>query len=210
MLLVISACSNTKVIASWKSENANQIKNNKNVLVIARTGDKQARIAFESEIAEKLNKEGINATSSFSILPTNLKIGKELTEEQKMAFKEFLKIEGFDGVVLNVIKDLEETTKTYSDGGYYAGATVPFYPSYYNGFYTYYFNPYSYTSFGTYVEPTTTTYSYKTYVLETVIYNLNQKENDQLIAVVTSKIENPQDIDNDAKVFAKKIFNSLK
>lgn len=119
-------------------------------------------------------------------------------------------MEGFDGIVLNVIKDYEETTKTYSDGGYYAGATIPFYPNYYNGFYSYYYNPYSYFTFGTYVDRTTTSYTYKTYVLETVVYDLNQKDGNQLVAVVTSKIDNPKDVYKNAEEFAKKIVKSLK
>lgn len=210
IILLLFSCSNSKVIASWKSDNLNEIKNNKKLLVIARTDNKQARIAFESEITEKLSEEGIKAISSFSILPTNLKVGKELTEEQKAAFREFIKVEGFDGIVLNVIKDYEETTKTYSDGGYYAGATIPFYPNYYNGFYSYYYNPYSYSTFGTYVDRTTTSYTYKTYVLETVVYDLNQKDGNQLVAVVTSKIDNPKDVYKNSEEFAKKIVKSLK
>lgn len=209
MTLIIASCSNSKVLASWKSDNLNEIKNNKKLLVIARTDNNQARIAFENQISQKLNDEGIKAVSSFSILPSNLKIGKELSEEQKAAFKEFMKVEGFDGVVLNVIKDLEETTKTYSDGGYYVGATIPFYPNYYNGFYSYYYNPYSYSTFGNYVDRSTTTYTYKTYVLETVVYDLNQKDGSQLVAVVTSQIDNPRDVDKNAEEFAKKIMKSI-
>ena len=208
-LTVIYSCSNIKVLASWKGENVNDIKDNK-ILVIARTDDNQARIAFESEIANKLKENGMNATTSFSVLPTKVKIGKGVTEEQKVAFRNFLNTEGYDGIVLSVIKDEQETTKTYSDGGYYAGATVPFYPGYYNGFYSYYYNPMAYSSFGTYVEPTSSTYTYKTYVLETVAYDLNQQDGKQLVAVVTSKIENPQDISRNAQEYTKKIAKALK
>lgn len=209
MMLVLVSCSNIKVLASWKGENVNDIRDNK-ILVIARTNDNQARIAFESEIANKLKESGMNATTSFSVLPTKVKIGKGITGEQKVAFRNFLSSEGYDGIVLSVIKDEEETTKTYSDGGYYAGATVPFYPGFYNGFYSYYYHPMAYTSFGTYVEPTSSTYTYKTYVLETVAYDLNQEEAKQLVAVVTSKIENPQDISRNAEEYTKKIVKALK
>lgn len=211
LVLIFStySCSNIKVLASWKGENINAIKDNK-ILVIARTDDTQARIAFESEIAKAMKDRGMNATTSFSVLPERVKIGKSLTEEQKIGFRNFLNDEGYNGIVLSVIKDTKETTKTYTDGGYYAGATVPFYPGYYNGFYSYYYHPLAYSTFGTYVEPSSTTYTYKTFVLETVAYDLTQSDGKQLVAVVTSKIENPQSISRNAEEYTKKIVKAFK
>lgn len=209
ILTIFSSCSNIKVLASWKADNVDDIRDNK-ILVIARTDDNQARIAFENEIAKSLKDRGINATTSFSVLPTKVKIGKGVTEEQIVAFRSFLSSEGYDGIVLSVIKDTKETTKTYTDGGYYAGATVPFYPGFYNGFYSYYYHPMAYSSFGTYVEPSSTTTTYKTYVLETVAYDLTQEDGKQLVAVVTSKIENPQDVSRNAEEYTKKIVKALK
>lgn len=211
LVLIFStySCSNIKVLASWKGENINAIKDNK-ILVIARTDDTQARIAFESEIAKAMKDRGMNATASFSVLPERVKIGKSLTEEQKIGFRNFLNDEGYNGIVLSVIKDTKETTKTYTDGGYYAGATVPFYPGYYNGFYSYYYHPLAYSTFGTYVEPSSTTYTYKTFVLETVAYDLTQSDGKQLVAVVTSKIENPQSISRNAEEYTKKIVKAFK
>lgn len=209
LILSIYGCSNIKVLASWKGENINAIKDNK-ILVIARTDDTQARIAFESEIVKAMKERGMSATTSFSVLPEKIKIGKSLTEEQKVAFRNFLNNEGYNGIVLSIIKDTKETTKTYTDGGYYAGATVPFYPGYYNGFYSYYYHPMAYSSFGTYVEPSSTTYTYKTYVLETVAYDLTQSDGKQLVAVVTSKIENPQSIPRNAEEYTKKIVKAFK
>lgn len=209
VLFSMNSCSNIKVLASWKGDNINDIKDNK-LLVIARTDNNQARVAFETEIAKALENKGVDATSSFSVLPSKVKVGKGVTEEQKVAFRKFLKTEGYDGIVLSVIKDTKETTKTYTDGGYYAGATVPFYPGFYNGFYTYYYHPMAYSSFGTYVEPSSTTTTYKTYVLETVAYDLNQSEGKQLVAVVTSKIENPESVTRNAELYTKKIVKALK
>lgn len=209
LLSILSSCSNIKVLASWKADNVDDIKDN-NVLVIARTDDNQARIAFENEIAKALKDKGIKTTTSFSVLPPKIKIGKGVTEEQKVAFRNFLKTQGYDAIVLSVIKDTKETTKTYNDGGYYAGATVPFYPGFYNGFYSYYYHPMAYSSFGTYVEPSSTTTTYKTYVLETVAYDLTQDDTKQLVAVVTSEIENPQDINRNAALYTKKIAKALK
>ena len=208
LIFSLSSCSNVKVLASWKADNATDIKDN-NVLVIARTNNKQARIAFENEISEAMKAKGIKATPSFTVLPENINLEEKQSENREMAFRKFLEYEGYDGIVLSVIKDEAETTKTYSDGGYYAGATVPFYPPFYRGFYSYYYNPMSYVSTGVYVEPTSSTYTYKTYVLETVAYDLTNEDGKKLIAVVTSKIENPQDMSKNAELYTKKIVKAL-
>ena len=63
------------------------------MLVVARTDNNQARIAFENRIVEELAKNGIEAKSSFSVFPTNIKMQKELTAENKLALEEFLKNE---------------------------------------------------------------------------------------------------------------------
>ena len=209
LLFICLACSSVKVTDAWKSDSFSDIKNNK-MLVVARTDNNQARIAFENRIVEELAKNGIEAKSSFSVFPTNIKMQKELTAENKLALEEFLKNEGFDGVIVSVIKDVQEITKTVTDGGYYAGSTFPrYYPGYYNGFFTFYYDPISYYSTGTYVDPTSTTYSTKTFILETVAYDLT-KEDGQLIAVVTTQLENPSNLDKNAAVYTKKIVKALK
>ncbi len=209
ILFVFYSCSSIKVTDVWKSENFEKIKDNK-ILVIARTDNTQARTAFESQITKELNKNGIQAESSFSVFPTNIKMKKELTEGEKILFEEFLKNEGYNGVVLSVIKDVQEVTKTVTDGGYYAGASIPrYYPGYFNGFFSYYYNPLNYYTAGTYVEPTSTTYSSKTFVVETVVYDLS-KSDEQLIAVITSEIDNPSNMSENAKLYTKKVAKALK
>lgn len=210
VLINLVGCSSIKVSDVWKSEKFEDIKDNK-VLVIARTANVQARLSFEQELKEQLEKNGVIASTSSSKLPTNIKVEKKISQDEIMALRDFLKNEAYDGVVLSVIKDVKETTRTVTEGGYYAGATLPrYYPYYYTGFFSYYYNPLSYSSFGTYVEPSSTTYSYKTYIVETVVYDLNQKEGEQLLAVITASIEDPYNIEKFAKSYAKKLVNSLK
>lgn len=209
LLLIATSCSGVKVTDSWKSDTVNEIKDN-NMLVIARTSNKQARIAFEQEISKQLRANGMKATESFRELPNMDHEGK-LTEEQQKNFQEFLKNEGYDGVILTVVKDYQERTQTTEDGGYYAGATyMPAYlPAYYGGFYGYYSHPLSYSTYGSYVPRSSSTYTVKTYVLETVAYDLQQEEGKQLAAVVTSKIEDPQDVTKNAIEYTQKIAKAL-
>lgn len=208
IFLALSACSTAKVLNSWKSDNVADVRDN-NMLVIARTNNKSARIAFESEIVKELTEKGIKATASFEKIP-KLNPDKEITEQEQENIKKVLLDSGFNGVVLTVVKEEQELTKTVTDGGYYAGSTYyGYYPRYYNGFYGYYRNPMSYSTLGNYVEETITTYTAKNYILETVIYDLEKSDEEQLVAVVTSKLEEPQDAESTAKNYVKAISKSL-
>ena len=130
--------------------------------------------------------------------------------ETENEIKELLRKDGFNGVVLTVIKEEQELTKTVTDGGYYAGGTYyGYYPRYYNGFYGYYRNPMSYSTLGNYVEETSTTYTARNYILETVIYNLDEPEEKQLVAVVTSKLEEPENAAKTAKQYVAAISKSF-
>ncbi|MFB9052219.1 hypothetical protein ACFFVB_03935 [Formosa undariae] len=210
--LVLSSCSSVKVLDSWKADNVSSIKD-KNILVIARTDNNQARIAFEQEIASHLREKGFKATESFKKLP-HIEPNKKLDEAQTAALSATIKREGFDGVVLSVIKDYTEQQQTTTDGGYYAGGTMGgmygMYPGYYGGFGGYYGHPMGYVGVGTYMPATSTTRTVKTFVLETVAYNLDEVEGKQLVAVVTSSIEDPSSVSKNAAEYADKIEKALK
>lgn len=207
-ILILNSCSSVKVLDSWKADNVSSIKDN-NILVIARTANNQARIAFENEIVNQLTSRGMKATASFTKFP-QINPDQEVTEERVEMIKTILSNEGFNGVVLTVIKDYQEQTKTVTDGGYYAGGTYAgYYPIYYGGFYGYYRNPYSYSTYGSYVPSTTTTYNTKIYVLETVAYDLDEADGKQLVAVTTTKIEDPSNVTKVAAEYVKAITKSL-
>lgn len=207
-ILVSSSCSSVKVLNSWKADNMNEVKDN-NILVIARTANTSARIAFENEIVKELAARNITATASFTKFP-NLKPDQEITEEKEKNIKDLIKKEGFSGVVLTVIKEKQELSKTVTDGGYYAGGNYyGYYPRYYNGFYGYYYNPHAYSTLGSYVPQTSTTYTANNYIVETVIYNLDESDERQLVAVVTSKIEEPENAATTAKQYVKAIAQSF-
>ena len=208
VILIMNACSSVKVLNTWKAENAKAVNDN-NFIVIARTDNLQARIAFENEIVDQLKSRGIKATASFNKFP-DLKPDVKVTEENEEAIKKLLTGQGFNGVVLTVIKDTQELSKTVTDGGYYAGSSYyGYYPRYYVGFYGYYRHPKSYSSYGTYVQPTSTTHTETNYILETLIYNLEDTKEKQLVAVVTSKIEDPENASTAAEKYVKAISKSF-
>ncbi|WP_396158341.1 hypothetical protein [Flavobacterium sp.] len=208
VIILLNACSSVTVLNSWKADNASTVKE-KNLLVIARTDNNTARIAFENEIVNQLTAKGIKATASFTKYP-KLNPDKKITDEKADMIKSMLKDAGFNGVVLTVIKETQELSKTVTEGGGYAGGTYyGYYPRYYGGFYGYYYNPMSYSTLGNYVEQTSTTYTSKNYILETVVYNLDEPEEKQLVAVVTSKIEEPENAAKAAKQYVRAISKSF-
>ena len=208
VILILNACSSVKVQDSWKADNVDTIKD-KNIIVIARTDKQQARIAFENEIVNQLTARGMKATASFTKFP-KLNPNQKITEEKSKMIKDILQKEGFNGVVLTVIKEIQDVSKTVTEGAHYAGGNYyGYYPRYYGGFRGYYYNPLSYSTLGVYEPETTTTYSATNYVLETVVYNLDETDEKQLVAVVTSKIEDPESASKTAKQYVKAITKSF-
>ncbi len=208
VILLLNACSSVKVLNTWKADNANAVNDN-NFIVIARTDNMQARIAFENEIVDQLKSRGIKATASFNKFP-DLKPDQKVSEEKKEMIKKLLNSEGFNGVVLTIIKDKQELSKTVTDGGNYAGSSYyGYYPRYYTGFYGYYHHPRSYSTYGVYQPSTSTTYTETNYILETLIYNLEETKEKQLVAVITSKIEDPENASKAAEQYVKAISKSF-
>ena len=212
-VIILAGCSSIKVIDAWKSENIGSIREQQ-ILVIARADNQLARVSFEQEIAKQINAEDLQATESHKKF-SNHNPDRKLSEEEVEQMKHKILEAGFSGVVVTVLKDLQTTTRVSEDGGYYTGGYTggpyySYYPGYYGGFYGYYGNAMSYATYGNYVPRTITTQTSKTYILETVIYNLTLPDDDQLVAVVTSKMDNPQNVSATAKQYAKAVAQALK
>lgn len=208
VLLTLNSCSSVKVLNSWKADNISAIKDN-NLLVIARTDNLSARTAFENEIVKQLSDRGIKATASFTKFP-KLNPDEKIDESKQEMIKAMLKKDGFNGVVLTVIKEVEEISETTIEGGNYAGGNYyGYYPRYYGGFYGYYRNPMSYSTYGNYEQQTMSTRTSKNFVLETVIYDLEATDEEQLVGVVTSKIIEPQSASSAAKHYVSAISKSF-
>jgi len=214
LMLFMSCNTQVKVLSAWKGENANEELKGRNILVIARTADAGIRADFETSIANKLRAAGYKATESFTRFP-KLKPDKKMTEEREKLIRDILGYEGYDAVCISVLKDYEESTTTnyYNDymGMGMMGPYSSYYPGYYGGFYSYYGSPYSYSTFGTYYgSGSSYTSTTKKYVLETLFYNLDKEDGDQLLAATTTKITDPKDAIKAADKYTEKIAESLK
>lgn len=213
--ILLTGCSGISVLDSWQGDNLTTIKD-KNILVIARTDNAQARRAFEDAMANDLRAGGLKAVESYLKFPDVNPNDKKSVENANKIIQDLIEKEGFHGVLISVVKDYSEAIVTEESGGYYAGASYGgyggygYYPGYYGGFYGYYGHHMSYSTHGSYVPSSTTTRVSKTYILETLIYNLDQPEDKQLIGLITSKIVDPSSVSKTAKSYSKAVFNSLK
>lgn len=210
LLMLTSACSTIKILDTWKSEDIESVKS-QNILVIARTSNKPDREAFEQGMVNELTKKGIKGTASYKIF-SDLEPNKKLTPEEIESIKEKFRRKGFDAVILSIVKDVKEISETTVDGGYEAGASLSsYYDMSYFGFYGYYASPGSYAAFeGVDVEETRTTKTNKIYVLETSIHNLELPLKKQLLAVVTTKIDQPESIYALADEYARAVAKALR
>lgn len=207
--ILASSCNSYKVIKNWKADNPSM--KGKNILVIGRTSKMEIRKAYEDEITKRLVSNGFQAISSYTKFPDFDPTAK-ITEEQAQQIKSILEENGYNGVVLTALKDYQENSREMGQGGYQAAVDygAMYYPSYYGGFYNYYYNPMSISSDIVYVEKSGSTITSKTYILETVVYDLDLPEDKQLVAWVTASIENPDNAVGTASNYASTIVNSFK
>ena len=215
LLLLLSvmfySCSSVKVLDAWRGEPESIEKfKTKNVLVFTRTADGSARIAFEEAIANEIRNDGIKVTESFKKFP-KVHMNREMTKEREEMIASILDSEGYNGIVITTVKDKEQTTRT-ENTGVYVGASYG-YPGYYGGFYNYYRHPYAYgpyySGFGGYIPTGSTTRTSTTYVLETVAYNLDEPEENQLVFVVTTSIDDPSNAYKTAEKYVAKIVQAF-
>ena len=144
LTLFLGSCSSVKVLDAWRGDPESVAKfQDKNVLVMARTADNTARIAFEEAIKLQLERQGIQALESFKKFP-KLNPEPEISEERIEMVRSILDSEGFTGIVITVVKDKSETVRTNYSGVYVGAGYSNYYPGYYGGFYNYYAHPYAY------------------------------------------------------------------
>jgi len=221
-ILVISFAScgtSVKVTDAWKADNISSLKGAK-ILVMARADDMVSRQRFEQEIAERLRAEGVDATESYKKFPS-MKHHVKRSEEEIGQVIQIIKNEGYKGVVLTVLKDKSTEVVTSETGGYTTGGSYGGYGGYggygrgyygggFGGYYGSVYSPYGYGYGGSYVPSETRTYTSETYMLETVIYNLDLEPGKQLLSVISVDIVDPKSASEVAPKYADKVFDAFK
>ncbi|MGI9547863.1 MAG: hypothetical protein ACR2MM_11525 [Flavobacteriaceae bacterium] len=213
LLLAVLAvsCKSFKVLYTWSADDKESVEA-KNILVVARTANLEVRQAFEREITKTLTAAGMKATSSYTKFP-NYNPEKKVTEEEKGEIKRILEDNGYNAVVMTVLKDYQEDTRSGVEGGYEASVNYGYIdrPTYFGwGFYAYFYHPLGYSTEDIYVEETDEfTITSKLYVLDSIAFNLDLEEEDQMVGHFRASIENPDDAVPTAKSYAKAIAKQL-
>lgn len=205
LMFTLGCGTSVKVTDAWQADDIDEAKEEQ-YLVIARVDDQVGRQRFELEIANRLREGGIKAVESYRQYPS-LNILMQLSEEEIDRWIAGIQNEGFDGIILTVIKEAKTEKRTSTSG---VGVGVGYYPGYYDG-YGYFgdyfgsvYSPYGYS--GAYIPVSQRTYTSEIYHLETVAYDLERERNKQLIAVVTVDITDPKSAADVAEKYADKVF----
>ena len=160
----------------------NNKKSYEKVLVIAKTSDKTSRTTFENQVVQDLAANGVNATSSISIIKTD-SFAKELSDEEIEDLKEKLINDGFDGVIITNLIDKQQYTDI--DQGNISTTYVPV----------------RYGRFGRYYRTYPVSYweqdeisSGIEYTLESCLYNLSNSSENNLQWVGRFKVKDPKSL----------------
>lgn len=164
VLVIFYSCGTTaRIEKSWRDPEVKvDVSGLNKVLVVALLNSEANRRSTEDKLSELLNGKGVQ---SYNYLT------KDITKERQESIKEKLKEEGFDGVVIMRLADVDKDVQ-YVPGQY---------PIYYGRFWGYYWN-----AWNAYYDPgyfKTT----KTYTVETNVYSLRR---DKLIwSGITSSVD---------------------
>jgi len=212
LVLIVGCGPSIKVTDAWKADNVKEAKD-ETFLVMVRTDDRSSRQILENNIAAQLRAEGVDAVESYTKYPS-LKLNQKVSEEQIDEFVKKITNDGFEIIVLTVLRDVTSELVTEQSGGYYTGGGYGGYPSRYGGYggfggyYGSYYSPYGMG--GHYVPSTERTYTQEIYKLETVAYDLRKEGDTQLIAVVGVDITDPVSTSQIAEGYAKKVVERFK
>tara|TARA_B100000809_G_scaffold32497_1_gene28377 strand:+ start:51402 stop:52061 length:660 start_codon:yes stop_codon:yes gene_type:complete len=203
---ILSSCGSTvEVVNAWKSDKLSTLKD-ANILVITRTEENKNRGAFEEQMVAYLKKKNIKASTSYMKIPI-FDAQRVYSDEEKQELVDNIKKMGFDAIILTSLKKRTEKTVVTQTGGYYSGGNYNgMYPQYYGGFNGYY----NHRGYETYVPSETYTDVQASFILETVFFNLNLSSTEQLVAVVTSAVEDPATVYVASQDYVKEIAKSLK
>lgn len=191
LALLLSACSNTHLVSSWKAPDASLVKYDK-ILVVALTGDKYPSIRHnvENAMAQALQAKGIKATAAFSVYGD-----VDFKESDEKSLTEKIKNDGYDGAFLIVL--LDRNKEHYYNPGYIAYTP---YGVYYRHFWGSYFTVYSRIYQPGYYTTTTD------YLLEASFYNLTS---DQVEYTAQAKTFDPGSPENLAAGFSSTVVGDM-
>jgi hypothetical protein len=192
LVALLTSCSTTKIIGSWKNADIGDKKYNK-IMIAALTADAVAKGNVEEAMAERLVARGVNAKGAGGVFNPEM----EITDEKKHEIASNLKSQGFEGLLTFALVSEDEQTK------YVPGTTYTYAPYSY-GYYGSYWGYYGYYAPQVY-EPgyyTTST----VYLVEAVLYDI---ETEKMVWAARSETTDPSSLDKFAHDFTSSIAYQL-
>lgn len=191
--LIMSSCSSTRYIDSWKNTEIDTFQPEK-LLVVGMTDNFTARKIFEQDLKREFKKRNINAFESANVIDKAFTDSKKSMEEINSMIKN-LSEDRFDAIIITAVKGVEDK-ETYTRGYYTVDYHWRRFGRYYFRFQDVYYTPGYYNN-------------YKVYTVESTIYNINEDEDKSLVWVGAFKIVNPQKISTTVKDYVAKIIEQL-
>jgi hypothetical protein len=193
-MLLLSACSSTKFVDSWKNNEISSFEPKK-VLVVGITDNLTARKIFEEKLKNAFVLRNIYAVESTDILDDGFSSSKKSEEEIDKMIEKIAK-EGFDTVVITSVKGVDERVDYHREYYPYIGYRWSRFGRYYYWYQDIYYTPQYYDS-------------YKVYNIETAIYNINEDDTKSLVWVGALNLVDPQSITSTVNDYVNKIIKQL-
>lgn len=192
-ILLLSACSSTRFVDSWKNREITSFEPKK-MLVVGMTDNLTARKIFEEKLKNAFILRNIYAVESTNVIDDKFTASKKSEKEIDEMIQKIAD-EGFDTVVITSIKGVEEHT-SYPSNYYTVGYRWSRFGRYYYWYQDIYYTPQYYES-------------YKVYNVETVIYNINEDDSKSLVWVGALNLVDPQTITSTVNDYVTRIIKQL-
>lgn len=193
LLLLVLSCSSTRMVDSWKSQEYNNYRPKK-VLIVGVTENLTARKKFESQLKIELKNRGVNAVESYDVFTPTFTSLKQ-TEEDIQKEVEKIHNNGFDAVLISAVKGVNEKT-TYTGDRFVTDYYWRRFGRYYYLYQDVYFDRGYYNK-------------YKIYNIEASLYNLKENNDKSLVWVASYNIVDPSTINTTVNDYVKAIIKSL-
>ncbi|MEX0313236.1 MAG: hypothetical protein AB3N18_03590 [Allomuricauda sp.] len=104
-ILILSGCSSTKLVSTWKNPDIVLFDAYK-VLVVGMAQDENVRIEFETQLKERLNNKGIEAMRSIDLFDVKFTSSAKSEEELSKVEQQLLN-KGFDAILFTKVVGTE-------------------------------------------------------------------------------------------------------
>lgn len=193
ILILALGCTSTRYIDSWKKPGIYKLESEK-LVVVGITQNILARKLFENALAQELEDRGYNVESGQTHI-SDVFITEQRSRDEIKTLQEKLVGDGFDKAMITTVVGIEETELHQHED----------YSITHHDFYR--FGRYYYQVQQMYPEEQST---FKTYHVETAVYNLIDGEEDNLEWVGAFDVVAPDDLNYAVEDYVKRIIKQLK